>query len=584
MEGLWMTNPVKQGLRHLVRHETLWTAPLVYLLFGSLVRWAVALHPYSGQNTPPQYGDYEAQRHWMELTINLPTKDWYTHDLTWWGLDYPPLTAFHSRLCGSIGSMIDSSWFELYSSRGLESMGSKLFMRSAVFVSEMIIYIPAVLVFCQVQYGSKDIFQKHIGAILIIMQPALLLIDHGHFQFNSVMLGLTLWAINAFLTGYYVWGAIFFCLSLGFKQMALYYSPAVFAYLLAQCFKNKQGLILFCKLGITVLVTFGILFSPWLGSLDSILQVIHRVFPVARGLFEDKVASVWCTLNIFIKIRQLLSLEAAVKMSLVATLLAVVPVSIQLYLRPSPYRFLYALVNSSLAFFLLSFQVHEKSILLPALPVTLLVLEDPVAVRLFINTAMFSMFPLLKREGLEIPYVATTLLWNYLLGDYPKSTLSTLRNTINVVYAGFIGWHFIDLTVAPPEKLPDLFVVLNAAMSFTGLGLVTPLGVGVNHAWQNLLKSQCGIVSLSNTPGFESLPVRIGACVPQGPKEQGQFTASEWLDKGDDRVMAKFTQFAIAAARQALEDAEWKPNDESEKERTVRVILFFFYYYFYYEM
>ncbi|OAD74790.1 hypothetical protein PHYBLDRAFT_111203 [Phycomyces blakesleeanus NRRL 1555(-)] len=102
----------------------------------------------------------------------------------------------------------------------------------------------------------------------------------------------------------------------------------------------------------------------------------------------------------------------------------------------------------------------------------------------------------------------------------------------------------------------------------TGLGLVTPLGVGVNHAWQNLLKSQCGIVSLSNTPGFESLPVRIGACVPQGPKEQGQFTASEWLDKGDDRVMAKFTQFAIAAARQALEDAEWKPNDESEKERT----------------
>ncbi|KAI9029840.1 glycosyl transferase [Phycomyces nitens] len=462
-----MTNPVKQGLRHLVRHETLWTAPLVYLLFGSLVRWAVALHPYSGQNTPPQYGDYEAQRHWMELTIHLPTKDWYTHDLSWWGLDYPPLTAFHSRLCGKIGSLIDPSWFELYTSRGVESMGSKLFMRSTVFVSEMVVYIPAVLVFCQIQYGSKDIFQKHIGAILILMQPALLLIDHGHFQFNSLMLGLTLWAINAFLTGYYVLGAIFFCLSLGFKQMALYYAPAIFAYLLAQIILANIPcrFVLFCKLGATVLVTFGILFSPWLGSLQDILQVIHRVFPVARGLFEDKVASIWCTLNIVIKVRQLLSLEAAVKMSLVATLVAVVPVSVQLFIRPSPARFLYALVNSSLAFFLLSFQVHEKSILLPALPVTLLVLEDPVAVRLFINTAMFSMFPLLKREGLEIPYVATTLLWNYLLGDYPASTFTTLRKMINVVYAGFIGWHVIDLTLDSPKNLPDLFVVLNTTMS-----------------------------------------------------------------------------------------------------------------------
>lgn len=50
------------------------------------------------------FGDYEAQRHWMEITTNVPLKHWYfnttDNDLQYWGLDYPPLTAFHSWVCG----------------------------------------------------------------------------------------------------------------------------------------------------------------------------------------------------------------------------------------------------------------------------------------------------------------------------------------------------------------------------------------------------------------------------------------------------------------------------------------------------
>jgi ALG6, ALG8 glycosyltransferase family len=46
------------------------------------------------------FGDYEAQRHWMELTIHLPPREWYKYDLLYWGLDYPPLTAYVSWLCG----------------------------------------------------------------------------------------------------------------------------------------------------------------------------------------------------------------------------------------------------------------------------------------------------------------------------------------------------------------------------------------------------------------------------------------------------------------------------------------------------
>ena len=75
------------------------TIPLI-LMFAGLFRWTTGLWGYSGFQSPPMHGDFEAQRHWMELTKHLPVSQWYFHDLDWWGLDYPPLTAYHSWLLG----------------------------------------------------------------------------------------------------------------------------------------------------------------------------------------------------------------------------------------------------------------------------------------------------------------------------------------------------------------------------------------------------------------------------------------------------------------------------------------------------
>ena len=86
----------------------------IYL--GEMVHWtrvlfwcvkhtdtSMSMNMYSiGRGTPPMFGDYEAQRHWMELTIHLPVSEWYTYDLQYWGLDYPPLTAYVSWLCGKM--------------------------------------------------------------------------------------------------------------------------------------------------------------------------------------------------------------------------------------------------------------------------------------------------------------------------------------------------------------------------------------------------------------------------------------------------------------------------------------------------
>ena len=77
---------------------------LFIIIIAVFFRLLVALHSYSGAGVAPIFGDFEAQRHWMEITINVPLKDWYrntgANDLKYWGLDYPPLSAYWAYLTG----------------------------------------------------------------------------------------------------------------------------------------------------------------------------------------------------------------------------------------------------------------------------------------------------------------------------------------------------------------------------------------------------------------------------------------------------------------------------------------------------
>ena len=72
------------------------------------------------------FGDYEAQRHWMELTLHLPPQQWYTNgthnNLQYWGLDYPPLTAYQSWLCGAAISLLEPEAVALDASHGAAAL------------------------------------------------------------------------------------------------------------------------------------------------------------------------------------------------------------------------------------------------------------------------------------------------------------------------------------------------------------------------------------------------------------------------------------------------------------------------------
>src|ERR1700722_16251341 len=101
----------------------------------------------------------------------------------------------------------------------------------------------------------------------------------------------------------------------------------------------------------------------------------------------------------------------------------------------------------------------------------------------------------------------------------------------------------------------------------TGMGLVTPLGLGVERVWEKLLNGQSGVGAIQSFD-VSDLPARIAAQVPLGDKESGLFNADDWVPPKDQRRMDQFIIFAMAAATMAVEDSGWVPEDEEGRERT----------------
>ncbi len=101
----------------------------------------------------------------------------------------------------------------------------------------------------------------------------------------------------------------------------------------------------------------------------------------------------------------------------------------------------------------------------------------------------------------------------------------------------------------------------------TGMGMVTPLGDGVDTNWRRLMAAESGIRSIQ---AFDTsdLATKIAGEVPQGDKANGHFNVDDYLAPKEQRKLDKFIIFGIAAAQQAVEDSGWLPQDEEGLSRT----------------
>src|SRR5262252_3765901 len=101
----------------------------------------------------------------------------------------------------------------------------------------------------------------------------------------------------------------------------------------------------------------------------------------------------------------------------------------------------------------------------------------------------------------------------------------------------------------------------------TGMGLVTPLGIGLERNWRSLVEGGSGVRAIQSFD-VSDLPVKIAAQVPLGETVFGLFNPDDWVPPKDQRKMDGFIVYALAAAAQAVEDAGWAPQEEEARERT----------------
>jgi len=100
----------------------------------------------------------------------------------------------------------------------------------------------------------------------------------------------------------------------------------------------------------------------------------------------------------------------------------------------------------------------------------------------------------------------------------------------------------------------------------TGMGMVTPLGSGVDRNWSQIIGGKSGISRIENFD-VSDISCQIAGQVP-GADAEGGLNLDDWIDPREQRKQDRFIQLGLAAACQAVEDSGWKPQDLESQNRT----------------
>ena len=98
----------------------------------------------------------------------------------------------------------------------------------------------------------------------------------------------------------------------------------------------------------------------------------------------------------------------------------------------------------------------------------------------------------------------------------------------------------------------------------TGLGMVSPLGCGVEPTWKRILNSESGARKI-DTFDVSDLTSRIACVIPRGDGTGGTFNPDQWMEPKEQRKVDDFILFAMSAAKQALDDAGWHRRSRARR-------------------
>ncbi len=98
----------------------------------------------------------------------------------------------------------------------------------------------------------------------------------------------------------------------------------------------------------------------------------------------------------------------------------------------------------------------------------------------------------------------------------------------------------------------------------TGLGMVSPLGSSVDTSWSRLIEGQSGAARVEAFD-VSDLACKIACSIPLGDGSDGTFNPDRWMEAKEQRKVDPFIVYAMAAAGQALDDADWHPTSHEDQ-------------------
>ncbi|KAK6733080.1 hypothetical protein RB195_017068 [Necator americanus] len=384
--------------------------------------------------------DFEVHRNWMAITHNFPLSKWYYEATSKWTLDYPPFFAYFEKFLATIAyycglnDILTVQKSPVYNDRVLH------FQRLSVIATD-VLYILSCALFCFCDSSRWKVLPKKIEDrsriatfVILSCNAGLLMIDNIHFQYNSMLTALLILSIHFADTKNYLLSALFYCTLLNFKHIYLYYAPAYVVFFLrgyffntvSDLFRFSRTLTSGLKLAIVMAVPFTLAFMPFVivGGLTGLLQILSRLFPVSRGLTHAYWApNFWAMYNVIdLILYRVLSLwkptlftpptysSGLVQVYDHSVLVTITPIISLMFVIASLAPLFATLFKSKVpdictllslcafSFFFYGYHVHEKALLLIAIPLVVLAFTDPKFIQLAVFFSIItctSLFPLL---------------------------------------------------------------------------------------------------------------------------------------------------------------------------------------------
>ncbi|KAL9245224.1 hypothetical protein vseg_018900 [Gypsophila vaccaria] len=389
--------------------------------------------------------DFEVHRNWLATTHSLPLPLWYSSTAaspSTWTLDYPPFFAFFEYLLSHIARLVDPTFLHLGTILDSAPFSLVIFQRGSVIVSDFLICYSVFRV-CR-HMGELP---RNLIWVLVVWSPALMIVDHVHFQYNGFLLGILLVSVCEMGRGRDLFGGVVFAVLLCFKHLFLVAAPLYFVYLLRHYCRGGfvKGFTRFLVLGTAVTLVFVAAFGPFLYH-HQMRDVIQRMFPFGRGLchaywapnfwvfyiMADKLLAFLLRRAGFTVQRPTASFTGGLVgdaspfavlpqvtplVTFVMVLAAMSPCLLKAWKNPQPNKIARWIAYAYTCGFLFGWHVHEKASLHFVIPLALVAMEssgDAKHYFLLSIVSCYSLFPLLF-EAREYPIKVILLLLHSIL-------------------------------------------------------------------------------------------------------------------------------------------------------------------------